>query len=203
MDAENAALPATAARTERFPRVGRDDPDPQVTALREAILGGPRRDVPGQFGIEAADGTLEGPFGLYLFAPALGGPWQQLGAALRTATTLSARERELGTLAAAASARSAFELHAHLPLAAAAGVDDATAARVLGGFTLDDPREDALVRFCRAAVRDVQPEREFDDLVAHFERRAVFEIVSLVGYYRALAAMLALFAIEPPAGPSR
>jgi 4-carboxymuconolactone decarboxylase len=186
--------------TEAYPRVSPDEMDENARRLRDAILAGPRGNAPGQFSMEAADGTLEGPFGIFLFAPAVGGPLQQLGAALRTATSLTARERELAILAVAAELGSDFELRAHVPLAAAAGIEDADIEAALRGDELESAREDALVKFCRLNAAATEPHAAFGELTRHFERQAAFEIVALVAYYRGLASMLSLFAIRPPVG---
>ena len=68
---------------------------------------------PQHFALADQDGALVGPFGIMLHAPALGGPLQDLGAAIRYRTSLSAQVREIAILSIAAATDSAFERYAH------------------------------------------------------------------------------------------
>ena len=83
------------------------DMDAAQRAVHEAIANGPRRGQHQQGTAPIMDdaGRLLGPFAVMLLAPRVGGPLQEVGAALRFATTLSDRERELGILAVAAAHR--------------------------------------------------------------------------------------------------
>jgi len=180
---------------ERYPRLLAGDLDAAGAQLRTAILDGPRATIQGQRGIEAKDGSLTGPFGVFLAAPAVGGPLQELGAALRTAVSLSPREREIGVLSLAGELRSEFELSSHVPTALAAGLGYEEVRAVIAGDPLENPREHALARFCRANARDAEPRAEFEALTGVFDRRAVVEILALVAYYRGLASMLSLLRI--------
>lgn len=182
---------------EIYPRVAIDELDAAGRALRDAILSGPRSTAAGQFPIVASDGTLEGPFGAFLFSPAVGAPLEALGVALRTSGVLAARHRELAILAVALELGSDFELRAHLPLARSAGVTAAEIETLAERRSLPDPCEAALVEFCRANAVHSTPAAEFDMLRSHFDRAAVFEVTALVMYYRGLATMLELFAIRP------
>jgi 4-carboxymuconolactone decarboxylase len=175
--------------------------DEEGLALREAILAGPRGAAAGQFPIEAADSTLEGPFGVFLFAPAVGMPLQELGAKLRSRTSLSARERELATLAVAAQLGCDFEIQAHIPLAVATGITVDEINHILSGGSPAEPSQRAIVAFCRANARDHAPVAEFEELAGHLDRAGVFEVLTLVAYYRGLASMLDLFRIQRPNQP--
>ena len=191
---------ASGREGERFPRVVLAELDGDGVALREAMLGGGRASVRGQFPLEADDGTLEGPFGVFLFSPAIGAPLQELGARLRSRTTLTHRQRELVTLAVASELACEFELQAHLPLAESVGVSAEEVRGVLEGDTLADPLESALVSFARANARDARPAAEFERLFGLLGRQSLFEVIALVSYYRGLATMLDLFAIASPEG---
>jgi 4-carboxymuconolactone decarboxylase len=186
--------------SERFPRVTKEELDAEGLALRDAILSGPRSRVAGQFPVEAADSSLEGPFGIFLFSPAVGAPLQELGARLRSRTGLTDRQRELATLAIASELACEFEIRAHLPLARNAGISADELDAVLNGETLVDPLEASLVSFCRANARDATPYAQFDDLVERLDRRRLFEVTALVAYYRGLASMLDLFGISAVGG---
>lgn len=184
------------ARAERYPRVGADELDEAGRALRSSIVDGPRSSAPGQPRIEASDGTLNGPFGAFLFSPSVGSPLQALGAALRTQTSLSVRERELATIAVAAALGSRYELDTHTALARAAGIDDSDIRSAAVGDPLVDPREHAIVRFARANAREAAPREQFDGLARRVDRQGVFETIALVAYYRGLASMLDLLEIS-------
>jgi 4-carboxymuconolactone decarboxylase len=179
------------------PRLRPEQLDDEGRELVRAIVAGPRASVPGQFPLQRTDGSLTGPFGLFLLAPPLGAPLQELGVALRTRATLDDATRELATLAAAVAAGSAFEIAAHVPLARTAGVDEDVLDLVLAGGDPPEPARAAAVGFARAAVRDAAPAAAFEALGDHFDDRARFELITLVAYYRALATMLALFGVEP------
>jgi 4-carboxymuconolactone decarboxylase len=182
------------------PGLRREDLDDEGRALYDTIVEGPRSSMPGQFAIRRSDGTLAGPFGLFLLAPAIGAPLQELGAALRTRSVLEAPLRELATLAVAATAGSRFELAAHLPLARAAGVSEADIRAVLNGGSPAGDRARLIVEFARAGVTTVAPRSAYEALGTVFDEQERFEVVALVGYYRALATMLELFGVEPTEG---
>lgn len=183
---------------ERFARLHVGNLDEEGRRLRGAILGPPRSGRVGGIAIEAADGSLEGPFGIFLFSPAIGAALNELGSRLRDRSTLSARHRELAILAVAGALGSAFEAEVHRVAAMAAGVSDREAEAALEGRGLENAIDEALVGFCSAAARAPHPEAEFDRLAGSFGPRELVEIVALVGYYRTLASLMELFQISPP-----
>ena len=87
----------------------------------EAIVGGPR-GASSPFALTDADGRLEGPFNAMLVTPAIGAATQELGAAIRYRTSLSARQREIAILTLAVLRRSEFEWYAHERVALRAGL---------------------------------------------------------------------------------
>lgn len=184
-------------RNEYYERLRINELDASARALRDKLVNDDRRMVAGQPPIAAPDGTLNGPFGAFLFAPSIGQPLQELGAALRTGTSLTTRERELAILALAAALHSDYELSVHVPIARAAGVSEHEIEAAIDGDPLDDARSHALVRFCHAHARSQAPRIEFDALARRFTRQEVVEILALAAYYRGLAAMLELLRIEP------
>lgn len=189
-------------RVERYNRITPNELDAAGRSLRAAILDGPRKGIGGARAIEAEDGTLNGPFGVFLFAPAVGYSLQELGAALRTETSLTSRERELAIIAVASELRCQYELSAHLTVARALGVTESDIDAVLTGTDPADVALSALIRFVRANAQDATPRQAFEAITAHFDRRAVVEILALVAYYRGLASMLNLLNIEVPAPPA-
>ena len=144
-----------------------------------------------------------------LLTPAVGTAVQQVGATIRFATALTARERELGILAVAGVLRSDFERLAHEPAALRAGLTQEQVNAVLSGQApggLAD--EEALV--CRLA-QAMTAERALGDEdyaagLADLGQERLAELTWLVGYYSALALALAVFRPALPesfaAGPA-
>ena len=89
----------------RLASLTKDQLDPEQLELYQRILGGPRASGPQHFALTDESGALVGPFGIMLHAPALGRPLQDLGAAIRYQTGLSARVREIAILSVAARDR--------------------------------------------------------------------------------------------------
>lgn len=192
----------------RLPDLTPADLDAAQRDLRERIVGGPRGGGPQHFPLVREDGSLTGPFGVMLHEPALGAPLQELGSAIRYATSLSPRTREIAILAVAAATGSAFEAYAHERVGRAVGLtDDELAALSDGSFTSTDPHEDAAHEWCRLLLDDHdhahgRPVRLDDDTYAAYAAAlgttTVTELVVLVGYYRLLAQLLAVFDVGVP-----
>ncbi|MGH9083635.1 MAG: carboxymuconolactone decarboxylase family protein, partial [Acidimicrobiales bacterium] len=116
---------------------------------------------------------------------------------------LPARARELAILAVAAAEDSAFERYAHEAVAADAGVPATVIAAVRTGapIELDDDVERATI----AAARALAADGDLDDdayaaAVATLGECGVFELTTLVGYYRTLALQLRVFRVGVPEG---
>ncbi|MBN6042205.1 carboxymuconolactone decarboxylase family protein [Amycolatopsis sp. 195334CR] len=182
----------------RLPHLRPDDLDDDQRALYDAITGGPRAGGP--VALTDTDGRLAGPFNAMLVAPAAGSALQRLGAAIRYETSLSARTRELSILAVASHWDSAFERHAHEPVALAAGLTEQQLAAVRAGTLPDglDDTERAALRFVTALLRDGDADDEtYAATVATLGERTVVELTTLVGYYATLALQLRVFRVEP------
>lgn len=188
---------------ERLPRLTPGDDDPERAALREALTGGPRgRDH--AFSLAHEDGSLVGPFGLMLHVPHLGGPLQELGAAIRFRTTLSDRHREIAILVVAAATGSDFEWWAHSRLASAAGLTSAELMAIRDGG-VQEVFADAPDRVVAGLSRMLCADEDVDDTVwARAEIAigvtAIHEVVVLVGYYRLLAQWMGVARVSAPRG---
>jgi 4-carboxymuconolactone decarboxylase len=126
----------------RLPDLVPADLSDEQRRLHERIASGPRAAGPQHFPLTTADGALTGPFGVMVHEPALGAPLQELGSAIRYATSLSDRVREVAILAVAAATGSAFEQWAHERVGRAVGLaDDELAAHAEGAFTSSEPAE--------------------------------------------------------------
>jgi 4-carboxymuconolactone decarboxylase len=170
-------------------------------AVHDAIASGPRAAGPQLFPLVDASGALTGPFGVMVHEPAIGAPLQELGSAIRYATGLTDRVREIAVLAVAAATGSAFELYAHTRVGRAVGLtDDELRALAEQAFAPSDPAEAAAYDLCRRLLADRSrlTDAEYADLVGVLGTRTVTELVVLVGYYRTLAQLLDVFDVGIP-----
>ncbi|MFF4357678.1 carboxymuconolactone decarboxylase family protein [Streptomyces sp. NPDC001604] len=171
--------------------------------LYERIVAGPRSAGPQHFPLVDGSGALTGPFGIMLHAPDIGRSLQDLGAAIRYRTSLSARVREIAILSVAAATSCAFEAYAHERVGRAAGLTELELESLARGeFAGADPVEVAAYRLCELLHQDRFPveEAEFLELRTALGESTLIELVVLVGYYRTLAQLLHLFDIGVPTG---
>lgn len=188
----------------RLPLLDPADLTAEQLAVYRAITGGPRSADATAAPVRDSGGRLLGPFNAMLYSPAVGAAVQSLGAAIRYATSLTDREREIAVLVVAAHHRSEFELFAHEPLARRAGltIADLDALRAGGEPDLADRREQVV----HATVRHLVEAGDLHDAaygaaVAALGHTAVVELATLVGYYAALALQLRVFRVPVPQAP--
>jgi 4-carboxymuconolactone decarboxylase len=191
-----SAAPAFENLPPRLDLIAPADLDDAQRALYDAIAGGPRASQAGTVPITDEGGRLLGPFAVMLLTPEVGNAVQQVGAKIRFATALTARERELAILAVAGAARSDFERLAHEPAALRAGLTRAQVnAALCGQVPCGLAAQEALV--CRLAqVMTADRNLADDDYaagVAALGKERLAELTWLVGYYSALALALAVF----------
>jgi 4-carboxymuconolactone decarboxylase len=174
-----------------------DELDADQRAVYDALA-----DPPGRVRLDP-DGSLQGPFDAMLRAPRSGAALQAVGSALRYRSALPERVRELATLLVAAHHRSAFEWHAHAPLASAAGLPDALveAIRTGGPVEPDDPGE----RASAAVVAQLLTAGDVDDdawacVVDALGEAGAVELTTLVGYYSLLAMQMRVLRVPLPDG---
>ena len=185
----------------RLPNPAPGELDPDQRALYDEITGGPRASGPQLFELVDRTGRLNGPFGIMLHSPAVGGALQSVGAAVRYRSVLSDRVREIAILAVAAHWDSEFERYSHVPLARHAGLTEAEVAGVLAGedVPLEEPAERAVLRVVQALLRtsDLTDEEYAAGRDAIGEQGLV-ELTTLVGYYATLALQLRVFRVAAP-----
>jgi 4-carboxymuconolactone decarboxylase len=183
--------------------------EPRLRPLRPDELDAEQREVfaaladsPGRVQ-RNPDGSLQGPFDAMLRAPRSGAALQGVGAALRYRSVLPERLRELATLLVAAHHRSAYEWHAHAPLAAAAGLPEELVAAVRTGGAVEpaDPAE----RAAAAAVGQLLETGDLDDetwaaATGALGEAGAVELTTLVGYYSMLAMQLRTLRVPLPDG---
>jgi 4-carboxymuconolactone decarboxylase len=184
----------------RLPKLAPSSLDDEQRGLYEAIAGGRRAQGPQLFRLADQDGCLEGPFNAFLLQPRLGSALQALGASVRYGTGLSDRCREIAILAVAAHWRSEFEWYAHEAVARSAGLGDAELAGVRDGSGGALAGQEAVVAHtARAlAVHGDLDDGEYADAVGHLGADGLFELLTLVGYYAALALQLRVFRVPAP-----
>jgi 4-carboxymuconolactone decarboxylase len=174
-----------------------EEQDEQQRTLHASITGGPRANGPRHFRLTTDDGALRGPFNAFLLSPGLGGALERLGSAVRYATSLSDRTRELAILAVAAHWSSAFEWEAHEAVGRAAGVTATELDALRRGEVppLDDEDERAAAELvCCLLAGDVSDE-EWRRWAEPLGEAVVFELSTLVGYYATLALQMRVFRV--------
>lgn len=163
--------------------------DAAALTLYEKIIAGPR----GTSMLDDAGGLI-GPFNAMLLSPPVGDALQELGAAIRYRSVLSARAREIAILVVAGHCDSAFEQRVHEEIGRGLGLTDDELAALRTGAPLDlpDPEEAAVLGVTRALVARA----DLDDAeYARLGERVVFELTTLVGYYTTLALQLRVFRV--------
>ncbi|MEU4222196.1 carboxymuconolactone decarboxylase family protein [Actinoplanes sp. NPDC026623] len=183
----------------RLPRLSPAELDDDQRAVYDAVTGGRRAQGPQLFRLVDADGALEGPFNAFLLQPRLGFAVQALGEAVRYETSLSDRAREIAILVTAAHADSAFERYAHEALGRHAGLtDDELGALRDGRFeALADEAERLVAETVHAlCARGDLDDDEYRAAAGVLGPAGVFELVTLAGYYLALALQLRVFRVS-------
>lgn len=172
-----------------------DELDAEQRLLRDALAHPPGR-------VETApDGSLHGPFDAMLRAPRSGAALQALGAALRYRGVLPDRVRELAILQVAAHQRSAYEWHAHAPVARGLGLPDTALEAVRTGSPVAPA--DPVERAAADAVAELLATGDLSDgtwagAVRGLGEAGAVELTTLVGYYALLAMQLRVLGVGLP-----
>ena len=184
----------------RIPRLRPEQLDAEQRAVYDAIAGGRRAQGPQLFRHVYDDGSLEGQFNGFQLQPRLGQSLQALGSAVRYETSLSDRAREIAILVVSVHWDSAFEWYAHAAVARHVGLSDddlsAIGARDFDGL----PEDERVVARTTALLVD---EGDLDDAayaeaVGILGEAGLFELLTLVGYYAALALQLRVLRVTAP-----
>lgn len=150
-------------------------PEPALSAYREAMAGrdGPRLHIHGTVG----------------HSPSVLGAFVALANQLRNGTELDPRLRELVIVATSHAHGAGYELGKHWNLALSVGVTRDQLEAIEAGADLVDhpafePAEAAAVELARTAASQVRvPDDVWERAAAHFDERALIEIVLHVGMY--------------------
>ncbi len=187
----------------RLPWYGPAGLDAEQRALYDRIAGGPRAQGPQAFPLTDDEGRLNGPFNAMLVSPDIGTAVQEVGAAIRYRSSLSAREREIAILEVSVVRRCEFEWYAHERIGRAAGLAGEELRALL--HALPVVTFDAREAMVRIVVRDCIVERSLSDRVmADAERllgtRALVDCITLAGYYDLLSLSLTVWQTPLPDG---
>jgi 4-carboxymuconolactone decarboxylase len=185
----------------RIARLTPDVLDTDQQALYAEIAGGPRANGPQLFQLTGDDGALEGPFNAFLLQPHIGRALQSVGAAVRYRTTLSARARELAILVVAVRWKSQFEWYAHEAVGRHVGLTNAELEAVQSRDYIC--LTDATEHIVATTADHLSWAADLDDQQYATARSALgeaqlFELITLVGYYAALALQLRTFRVSAP-----
>jgi 4-carboxymuconolactone decarboxylase len=184
--------------SERIRKLVPADLDDDQRAVYDAVAGGRRAQGPQLFRLVDQDGGLEGPFNAFLLQPRLGFAWQALGAAVRYETALSDRAREIAVLVTAVHADAAFEWYAHEALGRHVGLtDDELEALRNGRFEAFAGIERTVAATVHAlCARGDLDDDEYQRAAGALGPAGVFELLTLAGYYLALAMQLRVFRVS-------
>jgi 4-carboxymuconolactone decarboxylase len=119
--------------------------------------------------------------------------WEKLLTAVRKHSSVPPDIREMVILRVAILNHAPYEFEAHAPIARKVGVTDAklAALREINPSETFTPRERAVFALTDAMTRDVQvPDTLFEPLRAHFDTRALVELVATVAAYNMVSRFL-------------
>lgn len=166
--------------SERLPPLDDVILTPEQAAAKAGVLNGPR-------------GVFEGPFVPLLRSPALMQRLEKVGAYLRYETHLSDRVREFAIMFTARLYSQQVEWAIHYPIAAKAGVSEATLAALGQARRPGSMAEDEAVAWeflhemdCNKAVSDAT----YDHAKRLFGEPGVVDLVATAGYYALLGMVM-------------
>jgi len=169
----------------RLPALAAASLSGEQRALVAAITSGPR----GRF-------SMDGPFAVYLHAPAFGQLAQQLGAHVRLGTRVPPRLSEFAILFTAQYWKAQYEWAAHAVIAARQGVKEATIRDLQAGRQPKSAPRDEMAIY--AFVKELYATRRVSN--ATFARvhkllgdAGTVELVGILGYYAMVAMTLNVF----------
>jgi alkylhydroperoxidase family enzyme len=148
--------------------------------------------------VERTRGQVLNLFRAMLHAPAVAGPWVELGTALRYRTSLADRTRELAIAQVAARTASPYEWHHHAPLAAAAGVGEALLSALpdWSSEVTDDQGDRELLTYIDQVLDGAVEDASYAAVEKRFGRQEAVEITATAAFYLCIARFLSALDID-------
>jgi 4-carboxymuconolactone decarboxylase len=179
----------------------------ELTSEQRPLYDDMRRGIETNFkGFRAVadDGSLIGPWNPWLRFAKFGGPVWELVKALSSSPTLPKPVREVAILVTGAHFHAAYELYAHVLVAEARGLADATIATIVAGQRPADLSREEAVAYdvASALVRgSTLPELLYRQSVLTFGDEGKVELIYLVGLYCLVSVILDGFDVPVPTKP--
>lgn len=152
--------------------------------------------------IVASRGGVSGPYAVLMRIPVLAEKMSELGDYFREESLLSGADRELAILAAAREIGSRYEWTRHEPLARAAGARPEAIESVRNmHFNHLTQRELVIVEVVQSLFRTKSvPQGVYDKALRELGEDLLVELVTLAGFYCAIAFVIMAFEVAVPAG---
>jgi alkylhydroperoxidase family enzyme len=188
-----------------MPRFHSPEPSELSESQRELHLRyttGRRADAHAVFPLSDENGRLLGPPAIWILSPEIGLALSEFGYQMRWGIHLSDRAREAAILAVGYGLDSPFELFAHERAARVAGWTDAEMAEIASGEVptgADEEIRTALDVAWRILDAGTLDDASYARALDVLGLEQLFQLVTLVAYYRMVATQLAVFGVLPPA----
>jgi 4-carboxymuconolactone decarboxylase len=178
-------------------------PAPRLPVIDEAHMNDSQRTLLAAIrsGPRGTSITPRGPFAVWLHAPEFGHLAQALGGHCRYKTALPPRLSEFAILCTARLWRAQYEWFAHAPIAAKAGVKQATIQDLrTGRVPKSAPKDErAIYDFVQELYKTKRmSERTYKRVQAILGDAATVELVGILGYYALISMTLNVFRMLPP-----
>lgn len=184
---------------------------PEQKQMFEAITGGARSRLRPASEFLNSEGGVGGPFHVWMHAPVLGHPAQELGARVRFDGILRGDLREIGILVVAARTRAEYEWWAHARIGLKEGLDDKALSVIKKNHPWEDNKPDssdfadadqlAVYLFALELTQTHHvSDKTYARLVDQLGDQAVVELVITIGYYVMVSMTLNVFDIALPEG---
>lgn len=165
-----------------------------MTSRIAPIAPGTRPELAAQeAAITAERGRVSALYQVLLNSPSLAHGWEQMLTAVRNRSSVPAGLRELAILRVAVLNRADYEFDAHVPHALKGGIGEAAIAAVRepGIGAVFSPVERLVLELTDRMTRDIEvPDAVFEPLRAHFDTRALTELVATVAAYNMVSRFL-------------
>jgi len=176
----------------RLPPLAPEDMTPVQRRIHDEIASGPR-------------GTVPPPQQIWLHAPKLADPAQQVGAVCRYGTTLPTALSEIAILTVGREWRADYEFWAHARIAKDAGVSDDFIEALRNGEVSDFSGAPEHAEIVHKAAREMLHTGRLSDATyaaAHdaLGSQGLVELVGIVGYYCLISLTLNVFDVKTPDG---